>query len=76
MIDIEAKPPQVEITIHPTTDFLKVEGVLCRKWIGKTPTGVSCDVYVRLIRVDTDQPKDAFTGLSPQFEGRLSAGLM
>lgn len=46
----------MKLQIEPTTKIIQVEGVECRRWIGKDEHGVDVEVLVRCLSPQTHCP--------------------
>ena len=44
----------LEITLHPTGEFITVNGAECRKWVGKTVNGHPIFAMVAVVGVHED----------------------
>jgi hypothetical protein len=50
----------MKITMEPTDQFVIVDGIETRRWLGETERGTKCDVFVPRIRVASTEDTSQF----------------
>lgn len=46
----------MKLTIEPTNIVNKIDGVECRRWVGKTEGGITVHLWVRMVQPQTHDP--------------------
>lgn len=60
--------PDSLLMIIPTEELIEIEGVVTRRWVGRTLKGIKIDVFVACIGVTSNGDADAIRSFEDQMK--------